>query len=733
MVRKLRSYCFAAIAVLSLILAAFADAPPEGWRQVNEDGFVGYGETSSGTDLFVFDGVLYALNEQGWFRMDDPITRVWTQFNPYYYPYGPGPLPDKVKPIGDFLYARESSHLYWMPKGSDPNGLDWTLVTSVGLPGGVSPLPMTLFKGKMYGVYNDTAGGTFEIWRTADLGMATATWEQVVTNSFGDPTNNKGIDIITVFNNHIYAGTTTLDGTFGDPNDYGTGVEIWESSSGDLSSWSQVNTDGFGTTYPGCLNGVCNFAIHQVIGSAAAYQAAGQSQPYLYVGTKSHFGAEVWRYDGTGVSGWTNVTPAWAGPCPIGCGPGRDDAMVVYQGSLYLAEGYPTANLAKYDGTNWAIVVTGPTPFDPLNGGLASLAILKSKLYVSTLHLPYTGTTHGDQVWAYPMVKPDDLLATWDGSGVWCRNAVTGLWVKLAAPANLITACDPDWDYEDDLVGTWPGSNGVWVKDSGTGGWTKIAITAYDISSGDMDGDDVRDLVGTWDGKGVYCLWYSIWVKLATPALQVAAGDLDGDDQAELIGVWTSGLWVRSLESGAWLKISGNLPTSIASGDMNGDGRDDVVGNWSSGVWYRNSATGKWVLMSSTAAILVAAGEFDGDGKDDLIGVWTNGFWVKKSSTMTWIKISGSPLPRDIAAGVFRTETKQKTAGFLSPLIIDSNSPGANGSYQDFSSKGPGGWSFRFEQEKNLVPFESHPKFVLGPGDPGLQFEVEENLVPISL
>ena len=50
--------------------------------------------------------------------------------------------------------------------------------------------------------------------------------------------------------------------------------------------------------------------------------------------------------------------------------------------------------------------------------------------------------------------------------------------------------------------------------------------------------------------------------------------------------------------------------------------------------------------------------------------------------------------------------------------------------YHDFSSEGPGGSRFSFEQEENLIPFESESRIMLGPGDPGLQFEVQENLVP---
>jgi hypothetical protein len=106
-------------------------------------------------------------------------------------------------------------------------------------------------------------------------------------------------------------------------------------------------------------------------------------QGYLYIGTKSHRGAEIWRYDEKGKAGWTNVTPAWAGPNkPYAGGPGRNEAMVIFKDRLYLAEGFPTANLAKFDGTNWSTVVNGPHPFYPLNGGLLCLAVLKNHIYV---------------------------------------------------------------------------------------------------------------------------------------------------------------------------------------------------------------------------------------------------------------------------------------------------------------------------------------------------------------
>jgi uncharacterized repeat protein (TIGR01451 family) len=385
----------------------FGAYPSSNWSQVNQNGFVaGQTATSEGSKLFVFDSKLYAYNEFGLFRMDDPGTKVWTGVTPPAQPGGPGATPLKFIALGNYLYAYDSGQLWWIAQGQDLTGSNWHLVTSTGLPGGASPKPFVVFSSKIYGVYLTTSSGPFEIWRSGDIGAANATWERVVQNSFGDPTSNTGVDVMIVFNGKIVAGTDTLGpGSFGDPANFGQGVEVWESASGDSGSWSQVNVDGFGTMYPSppCYSPtLCTFPIHQVIGSAAVYQAPGQGQPYLYIGTKSHFGAEVWRYNGNGnpATGWTNVTQPWMGPCQIGCGPGRNEAMAVFQNALWVAEGYPTADLDTFDGTNWSIEVTGPNPFDTHNGGLMSLALFQSGLFVGTLH-DFGDYSQGDQVWRY--------------------------------------------------------------------------------------------------------------------------------------------------------------------------------------------------------------------------------------------------------------------------------------------------------------------------------------------
>lgn len=432
------------------VFPACADPPSPDWRQVNQDGFVqGLGPSIDGTDLFVFGENLYASNEFGLFRLEDPIAKTWTQLTGS----GSGALSENIKSIGNYLYRWNDGQLSWSEVG--PGNLTWNSVTSNGLPGNVSPEPMTLFNDKMYGIYHDLSSNTFEIWRTADIGQSVANWERVVADSFGDPLNNYDVTIMIVFKGKIYAGTTTLqpgssdqyplcNGSFGNVNCYGTGVEVWESPGGDAGTWNQVNADGFGTRYQDCQSGTCkDFAIHQVIGSAFAYLGLGETQEHLYIGTRTHtWGAEIWRYDGSGVGGWQNVTQPWSGPGAFSS-PGRNQSMAVFQGDLYVAEGFPSANLSKFDGNSWSKVVPGPNPFDPdpsdpdVNTGLMSLAVFQDKLYVSALH--HSSATAGDEVWGYPFEAPSITVAVPNGGEKWIAGTPHRIeWIFTGDPGSTV-------------------------------------------------------------------------------------------------------------------------------------------------------------------------------------------------------------------------------------------------------------------------------------------------------
>ena len=114
----------------------------------------------------------------------------------------------------------------------------------------------------------------------------------------------------------------------------------------------------------------------------------------------------------------------------------------------------------------------------------------------------------------------DDLLATWDGQGVYYRNSLTGVLVGLSSAADLVSCGDLDGDGLDDLIGIWASQDGVWTRASSTGDWTRLATTAQDIAAGDISGDGRIDLIGTWNGQGTYYrdTMSGDWVLIASEA-----------------------------------------------------------------------------------------------------------------------------------------------------------------------------------------------------------------------
>ena len=300
-------------------------------------------------------------------------------------------------PVGDYLFA-VGAGLWWLEEGNSVIIENWHKVTSSGLPSGADIYPMAIFNGQLYGVIHYVKSGasqsTFDLYRTPDIGSETMTWSKVVAEGFGDPQNH-ALGYLGVFKAKLIAITTlTHDGLFGDVLNYLDGIEVWESATGDLGTWTQVNDDGFGTTVtggglPSPVKANCN------LGDAAEYDG------YLYVGTKSHLGAEIWRYDGTGKSGWTNVTPITLG-IYFGSGPGRVERMVVFNDLLYEAEGFPTANLMTYDGTTWQSVESGPNPFDSANISILGLATSASATVGEKLFLQTHVFGGGYQLWSHP-------------------------------------------------------------------------------------------------------------------------------------------------------------------------------------------------------------------------------------------------------------------------------------------------------------------------------------------
>ncbi len=327
-----------------------------------------------------------------------------------------------------------------------------------------------------------------------------------------------------------------------------------------------------------------------------------------------------------------------------------------------------------------------------------------------------------------------DLVATWDGQGVFIRNSDSGLFTSLSTPATQIAVGDLDADGTDDLLGIWPSQGGVWLKNSSTGAWTQLSSTADWITAADINGDYYPELLGTWAGQGVY--WRNrstgLWTQLATPATQITAGDLDYDWIADLIGIWPSqgGVWVKYSTTGTWANLASTADW-IGTGDMNGDRYDELIGSWAGqGVFWRDNSSGAWTLLA-TPATMIGAGDLDGDGTDDLLGVWPSqgGVWVKYSTTGAWAYLGTTP--RWIASGHMRGGSHPWTAGVAgSPQPVGG--AGSIPAGMSLASQGPGGFNFSPKVEKNLVPSASRfdRRTTPGPGMPGFVYVTSSKPVP---
>lgn len=393
---------------LILLIGLNVSAAPAYWIQMNDDGFFGHTATDTNTELFVFGSDLYAYDSLGFYQMQTYPCLEWKQLT---VPVAPGEW--TFRPLGGLLFLSKGDQLWFITAGTAFTKNNWVKVNSIGPAQGTSTIPMALFNGQIYAAVNTPGKYYFDIWRSSDIGKPTMQWSQVVSNGFNDP-QNRALAFMPIFNNKIMAVTTeTRTSVFGNPSGFGSGIEVWESANGDMGSWTQVNKDGFGTEVTLMYPTKQTFRINQDAGCWAVYKGL------LYIGTKTHWGAEVWRYDGTGLNGWTKVTPPWAGPCDIGCGPGRNNAMIEFENYLFLGEGFPTGALSRYDGTKWTLVAD-IKDFDKSDAGFSSLATLNNKLYVATLHEPYTGNkVRGDQVWGYPFVSywPSKCNWTYGGPG----------------------------------------------------------------------------------------------------------------------------------------------------------------------------------------------------------------------------------------------------------------------------------------------------------------------------
>jgi hypothetical protein len=597
------------------------------WQQMNTNGF-GYPDRSDyGTELFSFSDRLYARNSDGLFLMNG-TDFTWSQISIPGSPAGPGGDAFLSGPHGDYFYAKAGSQVWRLATGNELSSGAWETIATTGPAD--PPLPMVLFKGQLYATVF-TASNTFEIWRTTDIDSTTMHWSRVVENSFGDPTNNQYVSMVRIYKDALYLGTDTLNGTFGDPGDYGDGVEIWRSETGHVGSWTQINIDGFGTLSAGCFNEYCDFPTNQVIGSAVVFQSRWDHAERLYVGTKSHQGAEVWAFNG---SSWENVTPPWAGVCELGCWPGRNEDMEVHKGFMYVAEGFPTANLAKFDGRHWYIEEEGPFPFEPANDRLLSLESFFGNLYVSAKTTALELEQHGDQIWGF--FPPNRYVSKVVGQDAGnCHSAPcqtiqyalnqlnngNSIWIargtyqeNLTVPSNTMgITLDGGWDDEfksridnPDATVIDGSSSGRALFVDGSSGSVDATLrnltVTQGVAPGGLGGDHGGGISLVADGNGANLLGH-----VATLSLERA---IVHSNASSLLGLG-GGIWVEA-SNGGFTLLDMTRSTVRHNVAISGGG---IFGGSYSGGSYRINATNSFI--TNNHALLDGAGLFgNADGID---------------------------------------------------------------------------------------------------------------------
>lgn len=209
------------------------------WEQVVSDGF-GDANNDWVGDLETYRGQLYASTYKPtgggaeiW-RSATGNSGSWSQVNTDGFGDQYNLAVEAMTVFGDDLYA---GTFYNSATGGEiwrtNDGTNWLQVNTDGFGDGSATQGVRSFKifsGKLYaGAYN--ASGA-KLFRSSEG----TNWEAVVNDGFADA-NNDDIVFLEEFAGNLYAGTINTT----------SGTELWRSSTGNSGSFTQVNTDGFGS------------------------------------------------------------------------------------------------------------------------------------------------------------------------------------------------------------------------------------------------------------------------------------------------------------------------------------------------------------------------------------------------------------------------------------------------------------------------------------------------------
>jgi murein DD-endopeptidase MepM/ murein hydrolase activator NlpD len=290
------------------------------------------------------------------------------------------------------------------------DGSDWVQVASGGFGDDNNTVVQRIVShsGVLYATTDNAVTGV-EVWSSSTGG--TGSWQQCNIDGFGDDRNTE-LYAVTTFGGYLYVATSQW-ASYG--NDTHTGVEVWRTT--DCSSWTQVNSDGFGDS-----------------NNVAAWLEPFLGRLYVLVQNPVD-GTQVWRCsacDGSGESDWEHLDFA-----------GSDDSgnitgamMLEYDGDFYLTTGNEATGTEVWrtsDGLSWSQVNVDSFGF-PDNIDVWSGFVYKDHLYLGTVNPAYGGQVRR------LMMNPATLTLPEDGK-------VEVEFISIGGPADL-TGCTGEFGLE---------------------------------------------------------------------------------------------------------------------------------------------------------------------------------------------------------------------------------------------------------------------------------------------
>jgi len=360
-----------------------------GWKQANINGF---GEPANGiASMGSFGGQLYvgtfnyAGNGAQLWRSSDG--KNWSAVMTDGFGDATNVGIDHLVAFKDHLYAGTWNETSLGPNYTNggqiwrsSNGDSWEQVVTNGFgdPTNGEVINMAVYQNQIYAAtWSYTSAHGTEIWRSSSGGSGS--WTRVVENGLGDATN-VGVMSMDVFNGFLYAGTYSIDSNTGRP----AGCEVWRT---DGLTWSRVNGDGFGD-----LN--CSRVSLAVLGNSL-YAGTGLRNP----DTQTYPGGQIWRC--TAASGCDQVGD-WSLLMSGGFGNTQNryiNSLIPFGSQIYAVTANYSTGMEVWSsssGTNWGQV--GFAGFSDSNNQSTywdnSIAVFNNHLYIGT-----NNSANGGEIW----------------------------------------------------------------------------------------------------------------------------------------------------------------------------------------------------------------------------------------------------------------------------------------------------------------------------------------------